>query len=80
MQRSVQDSPILSKQPQLPRSKRLRFSIYTLHLLTAVGVLGMYLKTDLSQLAAYMAVTVIPLVAYIIGDTMRPSNLNDIEK
>jgi hypothetical protein len=40
----------------------------------------MYLKTDLSQLAAYMAVTVIPLVAYIIGDTMRPSNLNDIEK
>lgn len=65
---------------KLPKSKRLRFAIYTLHLLVAVGVFGIYKNADLNGLAAYMAVTSIPLVAYILGDSFRPSNTSDINK
>jgi hypothetical protein len=59
---------------KIPQSKRFRFSIYTLHLMVAVGILGMILKTDLAGLSSYMAVTAIPLVAYILGESFRPSN------
>jgi hypothetical protein len=58
----------------IPKSKRFRFSIYTLHLMVAVGILGMILKADLAGLSSYMAVTAIPLVAYILGESFRPSN------
>jgi hypothetical protein len=64
----------------LPKSKRLRFALYTMHLLVVVGMYGMHIGADLTGLAVYMTVTVIPLVAYITGDSLRPSNLNDINK
>jgi hypothetical protein len=57
----------------LPKSKRLRFSVYTMHLLAGIGVWGMYLGADLAALSVYMTVTVIPLVAYITGETIRKS-------
>jgi hypothetical protein len=64
----------------LPKSKRLRFAVYTIHLLVAVGIYGMRIGADFAGLSAYMAVTTIPLVAYILGDSLRPSNTNDIDK
>jgi hypothetical protein len=56
------------------KNKRLKFAFYTLHLMVAVGILGMYWGVDLGALGVYMAVTAIPLVAYILGETFRPSN------
>jgi hypothetical protein len=44
-----------------------------MHLLFLVGILAMYWRADLNGLSAYMAVTTIPLVAYILGETYRPS-------
>jgi hypothetical protein len=58
---------------KLPKSNRFRFALYTLHLLCVIGIWGVYRGADLNGLAAYMAVTVIPLVAYILGETYRPS-------
>lgn len=57
----------------LPNSKRLRFAVYTMHLLVVVGLIGMKWGVDMAGLAAYMGVTTIPLVAYILGETYKPS-------
>lgn len=64
----------------LPKSKRLRFAVYTLHLFVAIGVYGIYKGADLNSLAVFLTAVAIPLVGYIIGDTFRPSNLTDINK
>jgi hypothetical protein len=64
----------------MPKSKRLWFSLYTMHLLAGIGVYGLSVGADLNGLSVYMTVTIIPLVAYITGDTIRPSNTNDINK
>ena len=65
---------------RLPKSKRLRFAVYTLHLFVGMGVYGIYKEVDLSQLAIFLTAVAIPLVAYILGDTFRSSNLEDINK
>ena len=57
----------------VPRSKRFRFAVYAFHVFAAMGVYAMRIGADLSALAVYMTATAIPLVAYIIGDTIRGS-------
>ena len=64
----------------LPKSKRLRFSVYVFHIFVGIGFYGIYKGADLSQLAIYLTAVAIPLVGYILGDTFRPSNLTDIDK
>jgi len=51
-----------------------------MHLLAGIGIYGLSVGADMNGLSVYMTVTIIPLVAYITGDTIRPSNTNDINK
>lgn len=64
----------------LPKSKRLRFSIYVFHVFVLMGVYAMQLNYSLNELAVYMTATAIPLITYVLGDTFRKSDLTDIDK
>ena len=64
----------------MPKSKRLRFAVYVFHVYMALGVFGIVKQTDLTALGTFCALTSFPLLAYILGDTFRPSNLTDINK
>ena len=57
----------------LPKSKRLRFTIagFVLNFIT-VGV-GMYFKTELVSLGTCLMMVNTPLYAYILGESWNPS-------
>lgn len=66
---------------KLPKSKRLRFAIYVFHILLIIGVWAYNSNPEHIQgFAVFLGVTTIPLIAYILGDTYRPSNIDDINK
>jgi hypothetical protein len=56
------------------KSKRLWLTIYVIHLVSAIGVYGISKGANLSDLSVYIVATVIPLLGYITGETIRPSN------
>jgi hypothetical protein len=58
----------------LPKSKRLRFSIYVFHIFVFMGMYAMKLNYSLNELAVYMTATAIPLITYVLGDTLRKSD------
>lgn len=65
---------------KLPKSKRLRFSIWVIVANFAIGALGILKSADLTALGTFLALSNTPLYAYILGDTFRASNTNDIDK
>jgi len=64
----------------LPKSKRLRFSVWVIVANFAIGVLGILKGADLQALGVFLALSNAPLYAYVLGDSFRPSNLTDINK
>ena len=65
---------------KLPKSKRLRFSVWVIVMNFAIGALGVYKGTDMQALGIFLALCNTPLYAYILGDSFRPSDLSDINK
>ena len=64
----------------LPKSKRIRFSVWVIVANFAIGVLGILKGADLQALGVFLALSNAPLYAYVLGDSFRPSNLTDINK
>jgi hypothetical protein len=64
----------------IPKSKRLRFSAIVIAANFIIGCLGIIYESDLTALGTFLALANTPLYAYILGDTFRASNLNDINK
>jgi hypothetical protein len=65
---------------KLPKSKRLRFAIYTFHVYIILGIFGVIMGANLADLGVFCSTTSIPLIAYILGDSYRPSKLENIEE
>lgn len=64
----------------LPKSKRFRFSVWVIVANFAIGTFGIWQQADLQALGVFLALSNAPLYAYVLGDSFRPSNLNDINK
>jgi hypothetical protein len=64
----------------LPKSKRLRFAVGVLIANFVVVIFGMWKGTDLVALGTCLMMINAPLYVYILGDSYRPSNTNDINK
>ena len=64
----------------VPKSKRLRFSIAVIIANFAIGAFGIIKGSDLAALGTFLALSNTPLYAYILGDTIRKSDLTDINK
>jgi len=65
---------------KLPKSKRLRFSIWVIVANFIIGAYGLYIGADLQALGVFLALSNAPLYAYVLGDSFRPSDLSDINK
>jgi threonine/homoserine efflux transporter RhtA len=65
---------------KLPRSKRFRFSVWVIVANFAIGMFGIWQGADLNALGVFLALSNAPLYAYVLGDTFRASNLNDINQ
>lgn len=65
---------------RLPASKRLRFSVAVIIANFVIGLVGIFQGADLQALGVFLAMSNAPLYAYVLGDTFRASNLNDINK
>ena len=65
---------------RLPKSKRLRFAAIGLgiNFLTVWG--GMYFNAELVALGTCLLMINSPLYVYILGDSFRPSNVEDINR
>ena len=55
------------------KRKRLKFSVYAFHILVLMGLYGINKGVDLVALSVYMAATCIPVLSFILGDTLRKS-------
>lgn len=65
---------------KLPKSKRLRFSVWVIVANFLIGAYGIHAGADLQALGVFLALSNAPLYAYVLGDSFRPSNLTDINK
>ena len=65
---------------QLPKSKRLRFSIAVIVSNFVIGIIGIIYQADLQALGVFLALSNAPLYAYVLGDTFRPSDLKDLNR
>jgi hypothetical protein len=63
-----------------PKSKRFRFAFYAFHFYMITGILAAWQGWDLNALALFFTATSIPIVGYIVGDSLRQSDLTDLEK
>lgn len=64
----------------MPKSKRLRFSVWVIVANFLIGILGIFQGADLQALGIFLAMSNAPLYAYVLGDSFRASNLTDINK
>ncbi len=58
---------------KLPKSKRLRIAITVIVTNYITFWIGMVMETDLVSLATGLAIINTPLLAYILGESFRPS-------
>ena len=56
------------------KRKRFKFAIYTMHVFILIGIYAIRNDVDLTALGVYLGATAIPLVAYILGDSLRKSD------
>ncbi len=55
-------------------SKRLKVSIIFVSILLIIGLITLYTRPNyLNNMAVYIVSTTLPLIAYIIGESFRPS-------
>jgi Kef-type K+ transport system membrane component KefB len=60
---------------KLTNSKRLKFAIITFIIYLAIGITTLLFRPDsLTDMGVYLSITSIPLVTYILGETLRASN------
>lgn len=65
---------------RLPKSKRLRFAAIVIGINFLTVWVGMYFNADLVALGTCLLMINSPLYVYILGDSFRSSNLEDIKK
>jgi len=63
---------------RIPQSKRLRITIAGLIANFVIGAFGIYFNADLAALGTFLALANSPLYVYILGDSFRPSQTNNI--
>lgn len=61
---------------KISNSKRLKFAIVTFIIYLIIGIFTLIFNpTSLTDMGVYISVTSIPLVTYILGETIRKSKI-----
>jgi hypothetical protein len=64
----------------VPKSKRFRFTAVAIGINFLTVWVGMYFSVDLVSLGKCLSLINAPLYFYVLGDTLRSSNMEDINK
>ena len=58
-------------------STRLRFSVWVIIFNFIMGIVGMYLGSDLTSLGVFLAMSNAPLYVYVLGRSFRPAQISE---
>jgi hypothetical protein len=65
---------------QYAKNKRFRFSIWVIVANFVIGAFGIWHGADLNALGVFLALSNAPLYAFVLGDTFRPSDVDQLKK
>jgi hypothetical protein len=62
------------------KNKRFKFSIWVIVANFMIGMFGIWHGADLTALGVFLALSNTPLYAFVLGDTFRPSDVDQFKK